>query len=185
MYQTHRRRGNRLGQDLTLATSRNGVVQASEGESLITAQQALLSDHVRSSEIPVFSTAPGMMEVPSEPRPDCPPPQIIYRDRIVEKRVEVPTPGPTQYIYVDRAVPGGMTTGPYTPPSGGFADQPPNIMTSYSDAYYGPVPGASSGPSDTEEFVVAAVEQPRKFPWWLLAVAGGAAWWFSQERKKR
>ena len=133
--------------------------------------------------------AEGMQSVPVQHAdfPDgegpcpCPPPQIIYKDRIVEKIVEKNVPGPTQIIYRDRYITGGggQASG------GGFVSDP-------SQGGMLPIvriPAAAVDetvmPEDDEmtEGKIYEMATKSKFPWWMVAVGGGLLYLFGKKKK--
>ena len=109
--------------------------------------------------------------------PPCPPPQVVYKDRIVyrdrfvDRPVQVPVPGPTQYVYVDRA---GQT---FTMPPAGMlpgGSSPSSVPNSVGTPE--PMDDASAG------HAADAGATRRRSYWWLLLV-GGAAYLALRERK--
>lgn len=190
-------RGGRMG-----ATN---LTQPVEGEALITAGSASAAEAQRAGEIllqPYDPTmAAGAMQTvrPDAPAecPPCPPPSVIYRDRIVEKRIPVVTtiPGPTRYVYVTtpgpvRTPPTGFATYdewyntfgrsaglPYNPPGGGQNASPePAPAGAGEDG-----PGAGSG---VDIYDIDAGSTGKGILWWVIAAAAGTAWYL-ESRKKR
>lgn len=112
--------------------------------------------------------------------PDCPPPTVIYRDRIITKIVEKQVPGPTQIIYRDRYV-----TQPGEAPSMAMPDDQASELVYPVDR----IPAASgddAAPEDSEMSEGSIEPKLRIFgdrvPWWMLAAAvAGAAWYFTQK----
>lgn len=112
----------------------------------------------------------GGGDIPQGITSPCPPDRIIYKDRIVEKKIMVPVPGPVvtvpgpvQTVYRDRDCPAqsqsqsAQTQNALIP-----VDQMPMALPS-SDG---------EGVSDGNLYTTTDTISPKsKFPWWLIAAA--------------
>jgi hypothetical protein len=137
----------------------------------------------------------GAMQTVREGCPPCPEPvtKIVYRDRIVEKKVFVPVPvpgpaipGPTKYVYITAPAGGAPPTQPFygspLPDSRGAAYSfGPSGSSSAGGSQETPVDGGSGAGSQQSAGESLSVGKG-KFPWWLVAAAFGAAWMMSQQR---
>lgn len=189
-----------------MATTTLAPSRAVEGEALITQSALTPADQAAGAELDEATVlqnlpvADALQTVRPTECPPCPPPQVVYRDRIVEKRINVPgptvvktVPGPTQYVYVPA---GGSAAAPRygTVPAPGAAYSAPIGYATYDEWWealgrdagvpYEPPsdqPGGGVSPFSPEQ---AGSVAGRSFPWWLLLVAGGAAWWVTRKKKR-
>lgn len=113
----------------------------------------------------------------SVPCPPCPPPKII--EKIVEKKVMVPVPGPT--VFIDRTVPGPVQTvyrdrdcpAQSSTPSA----QTPNLLIPMDRPPQTSPSSGGDGFSGGDMLIDTSVVAPKKkFPWWLIAAAAATVY---------
>jgi len=132
------------------------TIVASDGTLTVPSSMDIISP-AEGSNIPRFASAPC---------PPCPPPKIV--EKIVEKKVTVPVPGPVQIVYRDRdcpvqsSVPSAQTQKLLIP-----MDRSPQTSPSSGGAEF----------SDRDMLIdTTAVTSEKKFPWWLIAAAAATVY---------
>lgn len=109
---------------------------------------------VASDGPPMATVAPsgGGDYIPRVTTSPCPPCETRIVEKVVEKKIMVPVPGPT--VFVDRPV---TVPGP--------------VQTVYRDRDC-PPQSSSQGVTESGLLIDEQIQVPKKkFPWWLIAVA--------------
>lgn len=220
MYTTNHSRGLRGAEEFTAMP-----MPIAEGEALITAQsnvspsltsmsalelqrggEILLSSDrtVGPADVMAASAMQTVRPESSAECPPCPPPSVIYRDRVVyrDRKVPCPPPPPPRIVYRDRYLPGKTVTVPgptqyVTVPGGssgasspgglptGFAtyDEWWNALGRDAGIPYDPAGASGFSPGGVVPMSPERADVAGGFPWWLLVVGAAVMWYAGKERR--
>lgn len=180
----------RASGDGTILTSTTTARTAPvEGEALITTNYLSPAEQAAGAELdettvlrnldPTLPVADAMQTVRpvTAECPPCPPPQVIYRDRVVEKTVR----GPTQYVYLPGPAPAGSPLPSYRLPPGRVEEDAYGaVALPYGADSAAGLPGGGAAVVSPEQ---AAASAGSRFPWLLLLAAAGAAYWYTRKER--